>query len=190
MPFLRNPVLCARKTSPNKSAVKGIAVIRAVNPDNPGAFLFALAYFFLFNNAFAFPAQTRIAVDNAINNNLIINVTPMLFNQIDAGMSYDGVLNTIGQSASYCDSGEYRCSAENGSISKSCLTSHFINSNKAWVCHWDGKSSRSYAYSRLEIWFTGNYVNRVTAVTPDGLAYKRNADNTVYLEKNGVRSNL
>jgi hypothetical protein len=182
------PLTRVRATSNMKVSAAAIAVVSAVYPDHPGAFLFLIHVLFWMLTV-AHPAcaqgalQTRTAMNNAIYQHALIQVTPMLFHHLELGMSYDGVLHTIGKAPLYCDSGETYCKAENGIISKSCLHREFIQANTVWMCHWDGRPASHNPASNLEVWFLGDHVTQVTARMPDGSFYKRDSGNTIHLER-------
>jgi hypothetical protein len=170
-----------------------IAVVSEVNPDEPGASLslsflkaFALLLFFLSMATRAFaqiPLQTAEAMKNAIYNNTLIDITPMLFHHLELGMSYEAIVNTLGKSALYCDSGESYCNADEGQISKKCLEAEFIQPNKNWVCHWDGSRSGGSLNASLDVWFVGVRASQIAATMPNGNTYRRDSGNTIYLDR-------
>lgn len=170
-----------------------IAVVSEVNPDEPGASFFHRLHLLviclgLLTGALgAGPAQAapqmQTAMQRANYNNTLIKMTPMLFHRIELGMTYEAVVNTVGKSALYCDSGESFCSADNGAISKTCLETEFIQPSKTWLCHWDGVRSSSNSNSRLEVWFVGVRAVQVVATMPDGNIYRRDSGNSIDLER-------
>lgn len=185
----------ARTTSNKNFSAAAIAVVSAVNPDTPGAFFLRIwakvLCFFLFlasadlivTPAFAhLPYDTRTAMNNATDNNILIRVTPMLFHHIDLGMTYGTVLKMIGKSAQYCDSGDSFCAVENGAVSMDCVSHEFIEPSKSWYCHWQGLRSTRRA-SELNVWFVGDHVTELSASMPDGTLYRRDTGNTVHIEK-------
>ncbi len=167
-----------------------IAVVSEVNPDEPGASFFPVLSALLIclilltaaSSAHAAPPM-QTAMQRANYNNTLIALTPMLFHRIELGMTYEAVVNTVGKSALYCDSGESSCSADNGAILRNCLETEFIQPNKTWLCHWDGIRSSHNNNSRLEVWFVGVRVSQVVATMPDGNIYRRDSGNTINLER-------
>lgn len=198
---LKKPCFCishtatitrARKTSNMKLPAAAIAVVSEVNPDKSGAFLFPLlirTIFFILLIMFSKDSfaqthlQNRTAINNAIYNNMLVTVTPMLFYHIELGMRYDTILNIIGKSALYCDSSDSYCNIENGAISKRCINATFIQPNKTWWCHWQGSRLAYASAPYLKIWFVGDHVTQVTAQTKESVLYTRDAGNTVHIEK-------
>jgi len=130
------------------------------------------------------PQQGALA--QASYNNTLIQLTPMLFHRIELGMTYAAVVNTVGKSALYCDSGESTCLAEQGSIATSCLEREFIQPNKTWFCHWDGKRSLAKSASRLDVWFVGVRTSQVLAIMDDGNIYRRDSANIIGLERHSL----
>lgn len=194
---LKFKVTRARPTSNMMFSAAAIAVVSEVNPDEPGASFFHPALnllFFILLVTLLFPASSQAApptmqtaMHSAAYNNNQVQLTPMLFHHIELGMTYEAVVNTVGKSALYCDSGESSCNANNGAIAKSCLESEFMQPNKTWLCHWNGVRSSRNTNSRLEVWFVGVRSAQVVAVMPDGNIYRRDSANTVAVEQNNLR---
>ena len=185
-----------RPTSNIMFSAAAIAVVSEVNPDHPGASFFPSLIQYMLRGlllvlTFLSPSpllagpggHTINAVNSAIYNNQLVDLTPMLFHHLELGMSYESVANIVGKSALYCDSGETYCNADNGTISASCLEEEFIHDNKNWVCHWDGRSPNARINSRLDVWFVGARVNQVSATLDNGSVYFRDSSNTVHLEQ-------
>lgn len=202
---LRQKVIRARQPSNMMFSAAAIAVVSEVIPDKPGAFFFPslqhnsilsllffsflfspLVFSFIIPNAEANNTLTQRALASPNYNHTLLQVTPMLFHRIELGMTYEAVVNTVGKSALYCDSGQSTCTAENGSISKSCLDSEFIQTNKTWLCHWDGVHSNHSIPQSLDLWFVGARLSQVVATMPDGDIYRRDSGNTIYLERHEV----
>jgi len=200
--LISQKVTRARPTSNMMFSAAAIAVVSEVNPDEPGAFLFpaliqkiiisqlfypisaffSLSALFITTPVQAVP-QKHTAVDNAVYNNTLVQLTPMLFHHIELGMNYEAVMNMVGKPALYCDSGESTCNASNGVISKTCLNTEFIQANKTWICHWDGVQSNQNAHSSLDVWFVGIRAVQVAATMPNGNIYRRDSGNTIQLER-------
>lgn len=193
-----------RPTSNKMNSAAAIAVVSAVNPDKPGAFLFApptsrglsagsliqISFLFLLLcclTSLSFAAtpafHARNAMNNAIDQNSRIEVTPMLFHHIELGMTYGAVVNRVGKVPLYCDSGVSTCNAHNGLLSESCLRTEFIEPNSTWVCHWTGAQKEPTSLPSLQVWFVGDRVANVSATMENGDRYHRDSGNTIHFQK-------